>query len=216
MEPTQPPAGAPDPADLLRRMEVLRTVLDESTDPIFNILADGTYRYVNRAFSTPFGREPHQVIGRRIHDLFAPDEAEKRMAVVRQAFATGRAIVFDVRVPTPAGDTYYITSVKPIPGPDGQVESVVCISKDITARKKEEQERLDLIESLKAALQEVRTLSGLLPICSYCRKVRDDDGYWTQIEHYVRTHSKADFTHGICPECREEHFREVMGDPEAG
>ncbi|BDU75379.1 PAS domain-containing protein [Mesoterricola sediminis] len=209
MDPAPPDPGAPDPAELEPRMEVLRIVLDESTDPIFNILADGTYRYVNRAFSTPFGRQPHEVIGRRIHDLFSPVEAEKRMAVVRRAFATAQQIVFDVRVPTPAGDTFYITSVKPILDAAGQVASVVCISKDITARKKVEQERVELIRSLQAALQEVRTLTGLLPICSYCKKVRDDDGYWTQIESYIRSHSQADFTHGICPDCRTEHFHEV-------
>jgi PAS domain S-box-containing protein len=188
-------------------MAIPEVVLGESTDPIFNILEDGTYRYVNRAFSTPFGHEPGEIIGRRIWDLFAPEEAEKRMAVVRRAFATGEAIVFDVRVPTPTGDTFYITSVKPIKNAEGQVSSVVCISKNITERK--EEERLELIRSLQAALQEVRTLTGLLPICGHCKKVRDDDGYWVQIEQYIRAHSRADFTHGICPNCAKAFFPEV-------
>ena len=192
-------------------MEVLETVLDESTDPIFNILEDGTYRYVNLAFSGPFGREPQDVIGQRIWDLFSPAEAEKRMMVVRKAFATGKAIVFEVRVPTPAGDTFYITSVKPILENGGKVSSVVCISKDITERKQVEEEREGLIQSLKTALQEVRTLSGLLPICGHCKKIRDDDGYWTQIEQYIETHSKAEFTHGICPECSQTFFPEAQG-----
>jgi PAS domain S-box-containing protein len=190
-------------------MEVLETVLDESTDPIFNILEDGTYRYVNPAFSTPFGRTPGEVIGRRIWDLFTREEAEKRMAVVARAFATAQPVVFDVRVPTADGDTYYITSVKPILDASGCVTSVVCISKNITERKREEEERLAMIRTLQAALDEVRVLSGLLPICSHCRKVRDDKGYWTQIEEYVRTHSKADFTHGICPDCRALWFPET-------
>jgi len=197
------------PAARRRRMDILEAVLDESTDPIFNILEDGTYRYVNRAFSTPFGREPGQVIGGRIYDLFSPDEAEKRMTVVRKAFATGQPIVFEVRVPTAQGDTFYITSVKPIRGSEGNVTSVVCISKDITERKRVELEREDLIRNLKAALQEVRTLSGLLPICSHCKKIRDDKGYWTQIESYIRDHSQADFTHGICPECTRQFFPEA-------
>ncbi|WP_306599318.1 PAS domain S-box protein [Geothrix sp. 21YS21S-2] len=197
------------PAAPRRRMDILEAVLDESTDPIFNILEDGTYRYVNRAFSTPFGREPGQVIGGRIYDLFSPDEAEKRMTVVRKAFATGQPIVFEVRVPTAQGDTFYITSVKPIRGSEGSVTSVVCISKDITERKRVELEREELIRNLRAALQEVRTLSGLLPICSHCKKIRDDKGYWTQIESYIRDHSQADFTHGICPECTRQFFPEA-------
>jgi len=200
-----------DPAAHRQRLDVLEAVLDESTDPIFNILEDGTYRYVNRAFSSAFGREPWQVIGGRIYDIFDADEAAKRMAVVRRAFATGEPVVFEVRVPTPAGDTFYITSVKPVPGPDGKVASVVCISKDITDRKRVEVEREELIRSLQAALNEVRTLSGLLPICSHCKKIRDDRGYWTQIESYIRDHSLADFTHGICPECARVHFPDAAG-----
>lgn len=56
------------------------------------------------------------------------------------------------------------------------------------------------------ALREVKTLSGLLPVCSHCKKVRDDKGYWNQIEAYVMAHSNAGFSHGICPECAEKHY----------
>ena len=59
------------------------------------------------------------------------------------------------------------------------------------------------------AMLNLKTLQGMLPICAHCKKVRDDQGYWTQIEHYVRTHSEAEFTHGICPECIKEHYGEV-------
>jgi len=201
-------AGA-DVAARLRKLDVLEIVLDESTDPIFCILEDGTYRYVNRRFSRAFGFEPEEVIGRRIFDLFSPEEAEKRMTVVRKAFATAEPIVFDVRVPTPAGDTFYITSVKPILDDQGRVTSVVCISKDITARKQVEVERESLIQDLQAALLEVRTLSGLLPICSHCKKIRDDDGSWTRIENYIQARSRANFTHGICPECQHMFFPET-------
>jgi PAS domain S-box-containing protein len=200
----------PDPADeclaLRRQVEILETVLGESTDPIFNILEDGTYRYVNRAFSKAFNHEPDEIIGKRIWDIFSAEEAEKRLTVVRQAFATGKTIVFDVRVPTPSGDTFYITSVKPIRDELGNVSSVVCISKNITERKRSEQEREQLIHDLQTAMENVITLSGLLPICAHCKKIRDDQGYWTQIEAYISHHSKADFTHGICPECAMDFF----------
>lgn len=208
-----PEAVALNPGEregLLARMQVLETVLDASTDPIFSILEDGTYQYVNEAFSGAFGKRPGEVIGLRIWDLFGRDEAERRMAVVRKVFTTAEAIVFDVRVPTPAGDTFYITSVKPILDPAGRVTTAVCISKDITKRKRQERDREDLIQRLQAALHQVKTLSGLLPICSHCKKIRDDSGYWTQIEQYIREHSKAEFTHGICPECVESHFSETL------
>jgi len=191
------------------RVEVMKTVLDASTDPIFNILEDGTYRYVNAAFSGPFGRTPEQVIGRRIWDLFEPGEAEKRMSVVRRAFSTRETIVFEVRVPTEAGDRHYITSVRPIAGPDGTISSVVCISKEITDRKRVELERERLIAELQEALAKVRTLSGLLPICAHCNKIRDDRGHWTRVESYVSAHSQAKFSHGICPDCLRREYPEV-------
>jgi len=64
-------------------------------------------------------------------------------------------------------------------------------------------------EKLEQALSEVKTLSGLLPICANCKKVRDDKGYWNQIESYVREHSEAEFSHGICPSCARELYPDV-------
>lgn len=64
-----------------------------------------------------------------------------------------------------------------------------------------EAEREKLIRELQESLAKVKTLSGLLPICASCKKIRDDKGYWNQIEVYIRDHSEAEFTHGICPEC---------------
>lgn len=78
---------------------------------------------------------------------------------------------------------------------------MVGIVQDITHRKEREEEREDLIGKLSKALSEVKTLSGLLPICSRCKKIRDDQGYWNQIEGYIQRHSNAAFSHGICPEC---------------
>ena len=72
-----------------------------------------------------------------------------------------------------------------------------------------EGERNLLIHQLKDALENVRTLSGMLPICSYCKKIRDDKGYWQQLEAYITEHSEALFSHGICPVCAEKVKEEV-------
>ena len=64
------------------------------------------------------------------------------------------------------------------------------------------------VARLEEALQNIKTLTGLLPICANCKKIRDDEGYWQQIEEYVRVHSEADFTHGICNECVEKLYPE--------
>ena len=73
-----------------------------------------------------------------------------------------------------------------------------------------EQERKNLIDELREALSKVRQLSGLLPICSACKKIRNDKGYWSQIESYIQTHSEAEFTHSICPPCAKRLYPDVV------
>ncbi len=67
-----------------------------------------------------------------------------------------------------------------------------------------------LIDELKTALGQVKTLKGLLPICASCKKIRDDKGYWNQIESYITTHSEAEFSHGICPECARRLYGHLV------
>lgn len=72
--------------------------------------------------------------------------------------------------------------------------------------KKYEEAREDMIYELQTALSEVHTLKGFLPICSSCKKIRDDKGYWSQVEVYIAKHSDATFSHGICPDCSEQLY----------
>jgi YesN/AraC family two-component response regulator len=76
------------------------------------------------------------------------------------------------------------------------------------AAKRHHEERDRLINELQVALAKVKLLSGLLPICACCKKVRDDKGYWNQIESYISEHSEAEFSHGICPECAKKLYSE--------
>jgi PAS domain S-box-containing protein len=88
----------------------------------------------------------------------------------------------------------------------------IVVLRDITERKKAEQEREELIRELTAALAEVRTLTGLLPICSSCKKIRDDQGYWNQIEEYFHKRSDVQFTHGLCPECMAQLYPDIIAE----
>ncbi|MBI5562116.1 MAG: hypothetical protein HY894_04585 [Deltaproteobacteria bacterium] len=83
----------------------------------------------------------------------------------------------------------------------------------IGKRRRAEEEKERLIGELKDALGKVETLTGLLPICAYCKKVRDDQGYWNRIETYISRHSKAEFTHSICPECGKRVMDEFNRPP---
>ena len=83
-------------------------------------------------------------------------------------------------------------------------------NKNISKRKQAEKEREKLITELKDAVNKIKTLRGLLPICSNCKKIRDDKGYWKQIESYISDHSEAEFTHGICPKCAKKFYPELF------
>jgi len=85
---------------------------------------------------------------------------------------------------------------------------------EMEERKRAQIEKDNLIVELKDALRKVKTLSGLLPICASCKKIRDDNGYWNQIESYIKTHSEAEFTHGICPECMKKLYPEFANSDE--
>lgn len=94
--------------------------------------------------------------------------------------------------------------------PEGGVRTCIII-RDITQRKAVEAERERLIEELKDALTRVKTLTGLIPMCAACRKIRDKDGDWHHLEAYIRNHTEADFSHGICQECRQKLYPEYPG-----
>ncbi len=86
------------------------------------------------------------------------------------------------------------------------------LQKDIAMRKIAEQVREDLILELKDAIAKIKTLTGLIPICAWCKKIRDDKGYWKKVETYIREHSDASFTHGICPDCLKKESPEAYND----
>lgn len=186
-----------------------RILMDESMDPTFSFYADGTYRYVNHAFAKGVGKPLEEIIGRKIWDVFEKDEADKRFAVVKKVFSDATTQEIEVRVPLPSGDTYYLTTVKPILNDSGTVETVICTSKNITQRKLAEVELKEKHDKLLNAMNEIKTLSGLLPICASCKKIRDDKGYWNQIERYIQQHSDAQFTHGICPDCAKRIYPDI-------
>lgn len=94
----------------------------------------------------------------------------------------------------------------------GRAVASVTAFRDITQRKELEQEREQLIIDHMDALSQIKTLSGMLPICASCKRIRDDKGYWNQIEAYIQEHSEAEFSHGICPECALKIYPKYYND----
>jgi hypothetical protein len=94
---------------------------------------------------------------------------------------------------------FSITAYKPAE------KQFACIFEDITEKKKAALEKEELIASLQKSLDEIKTLRGIIPICCYCKKIRNDSGYWEQVDIYIKNHSEADISHGICLECMKKH-----------
>lgn len=113
---------------------------------------------------------------------------------------------YDFELPkyTAKGRLIWVRSIgEAVRDDEGKIIGVQGAFQDITSRKLAEMEREKLIKQLQDALTEVRTLRDFLPICSYCKKVRDDQNYWLQIENYISVHTSTQFSHGICPDCYE-------------
>ena len=96
------------------------------------------------------------------------------------------------------------------------IEKVIySVARDITASKQAEEEREQLVRDLQTALAEVKTLREILPICSYCRKIRDDENYWHTVESYISEHTASRFSHSICPSCMAAHLESELHLPES-
>jgi len=92
---------------------------------------------------------------------------------------------------------------------DGLSTRTLELLRERNARKKAEEKLIAANRELRSALEEIKSLKGIIPICSYCHSIRDDDGAWNQLESYLSTHSDAQFSHGICPQCSERACSEA-------
>lgn len=163
------------------------------------------YLGCNQAFADVTGMsEPSEVIGKTDFDFHRDQtHAESYREWDRKIMDKGEAVL-DIEESyhkADGGEGTVLTSKVPLKNSDGRVFGILGICTDITERKCVELEHKHLILELKNALSDVKTLSGLLPICSNCKGIRDDKGYWNRIETYIKEHSDADFTHSICPDC---------------
>ncbi len=101
--------------------------------------------------------------------------------------------------------------IKPITNRElvARVQSMMRIKRAEDALRQKEKEQDKLILELQDALMEIKTLTGFIPICASCKKIRDDAGYWNQLEAYISKHTEAVFTHSICPQCAEKYREEI-------
>jgi len=185
----------------------LRTLLDDIPIPVFYKDRRGVYRGVNKTFETFFGKTQEEIEGKTVYDINPPDLAvvyhEKDKALIDH----GGSQHYESRVKNAAGEYRDVIFNKAVyQDKNGMTQGLIGAILDITERKASEEDNKRLIRQLTEALGQVKQLCGLLPICSHCKKIRDDKGYWQEVEAYIHTHSEARFSHGICRECAKKYY----------
>ncbi len=141
---------------------------------------------------------------RPMEEALAP-EVYQMIEPYQRAALAGRSHLFELT----CDDRIYEARTLPIRDARGDVVAGMLMLQDITARKQSEWERERLIAELRRSLEHIKVLRGLLPICMHCKRIRDDQGYWQQLEVYIRDHSEAEFTHGLCPECARKFYPQI-------
>jgi PAS domain S-box-containing protein len=162
---------------------------------------------VNRALARFAAVHPKELIGRQchqvLHGLDHPWPTCPHAEALREGKSVSREIV-DPHVGVPL-----LVTCTPLVDDSGTLPGAVHVARDISEQKQTALVRETLIGDLQEALAKLKLLSGLLPICSICKRIRNDRGCWEQVEVYVRDHSEADFTHSFCPECRSTFYPPV-------
>lgn len=193
-----------------------RFLADNSADIIWRLDNDLNISYINPADERLRGFSKEEVLGKRLTDLMTPEDAEQlaqmnseRKVQEQVGIVTGLKC-FEAAMFRKSGDNICVEVLSsPVRDEKGYIIGYHGVARDISRRKKIEEEREELITQLQSALAEIRTLSGMLPICSSCKKIRDDNGYWNQLESYISEHSDALFSHSYCPDCAEKVYEKI-------
>ncbi len=172
------------------------------------------FTYVNDQFCQMVGHSSEELLGMAVVDLL--DEENRRINLKERAKrrAGGRGAYELILLRPDGGRVHTIVSPTGLFDEEGLFRGSFAVITDITARKRVEEERERLITELEEALAEVKKLSGLIPICAKCKKIRDDTGYWEYLEKYISERSEAQFSHSICPECARKLYPELYVDEE--
>lgn len=193
--------------------DFLETIFATSPDGIIVTDRDGYIIKVNQAFLTMMGYTEGEVIGRH-PGTFCPEPYDPDVLPphIEQVYLNGFIKNYETKRRRKDGTIIDVElSISLLRDSEGNLKGMVSCVRDITERKLLEKRREQLVAQLQEALTKVKTLSGLLPICASCKRIRNDEGYWQQIESFIREHSQAEFSHGICPECMEKLYPELVG-----
>jgi PAS domain S-box-containing protein len=170
---------------------------------------NGHFKRVNPAWERALGFSREELMERPFIEFVHPDDRARTLEQNASVRRGGVALGFENRYVCKDGSFRWLrwNSAPVMVG-----RTIYGVARDITDAKRAEQERDRLVAELQQALAEVKRLQAILPICSYCRKVRDDGNYWHTVEEYISAHTDSRFSHSICPSCMETHVEPELRD----
>jgi len=192
-----------------RLAEVLYRTLAERSFAGVYVVQDSRFRFINSKAALYAGYTKEELLGQPSDMMIHPEDRENAVNHAVEMLRGKRDMPYEFRIITKQGATRWImetvTSINYLGTP-----AILGNSMDVTEYKHIEAEREKLIFSLKKALLEVKKLSGLLPICASCKKIRNDEGYWEQLEGYIRDRWEAEFSHSMCHDCVTQWYPELF------
>ena len=163
---------------------------------------DGYFKRLNRAWERTLGFTIAELRSRPFYEFVHPDDRARTLNQNGDVRGGGRALGFENRYLCKDGSFRWLRWNARPDHPHGLIYSV---ARDITEAKAAEAERERLLRDLRNALAEIKVLEHILPICSYCKKIRDEENQWSTVESYISIHTNSHFSHSICPECMRTH-----------
>ena len=203
-------------AENLRKSEKrYRLIAENAHDMIWTLDLAGHLTYVSPSVEQLRGFAPQEALRQSLSEAMPTASAEIIMAEIKEIIEKSRtgkktnSRVVEVEYICKDGRRIWMeANTSGLYDDSGRLLGLLGASRDISKRKKAQAERDKLIVELQEAIEKIKTLTGLLPICSYCKKIRGSKGNWQQMEVYISNHSEADFSHSICPECLQKHYPE--------
>jgi PAS domain S-box-containing protein len=183
---------------LTKQLSFEQQLLDNIPVPIFIKNEKYIYTGCNKKFEDFLSMDRQDIIGKSTFDIAPAKLATVYHEKDAELMNNPGVQIYEFEVKGKNSNRQVIFHKATFEKPNGKIDGLIGAILDITKRKKAEKEK-DIV---------METLRGIIPICSICKNIRDDKGFWNKVEHYIQKHSLADFTHGICPDCAEKHYPE--------
>lgn len=198
---------------LLSASKIMFDALNATIGGLMITTLDGEITYVNNSFLRIFKyKDSSEVTGKYFASIWGAGEIDSITDL--NAFinlTNGRREEFRIKKDDDT-DFFIEATSSLIKNNKGKMVGYVISLMEITKRKKLEIERENLITKLRSALDNIRVLKGFIPICASCKKIRDDAGFWHQVEEYLKSRSEIEFTHSICPDCLKKLYPELSDE----